>query len=365
MNMFEDIQADLVIELDAGTTVAVEAPRHLQKDRGAPRQRFRKTVIRTGEFHKASDGIRFKVTPATLDHWVSQFGAMKSAGVEVPVPDGHGGENLGWMKELFVDGEELVAIVEAIGDDAIRKVQRSRGSLRSPPTFEDHSGNTYTRPITEFAVVDNPAIGGLGEFMPLAASRDRSITMDLKKLAERFGITEKFDEATAVDVFGKRFDAEKQRANDATKKAETLQLSLDQTKAQLDEAKRGKPDVPIDPDVLELSRESRVEALDALVQASRITPAVRDALAKAFVGEPADKTLELSLRAKRVAGTDTFKAVVAALKENDPVELAKERTGPQGDLVLANQRQGGGSSNAVLSDMQKRRQQAGLEAVKL
>ena len=189
--------------------------------------------------------------------------------------------------------------------------------------------------------------------------------MDWTNVAKRCGIKDKLDDTTAEDVFGKLADSVAER----DKSIETLTLSAEQTKRELEtlkaKAAKPEPDRGVDPEVLELSRDSRNEALDALVDAGRITPGVRDQLAKAFVGAPTEKTLELSLQAKRVSQVDVFKAVVAALKDNDPVQLAKDHSGFQGKLVLSNPRSEDGGKNPVHEDMDRRRVAAGLEPMKV
>jgi hypothetical protein len=80
---------------------------------------------------------------------------------------------------------------------------------------------------------------------------------------------------------------------------------------------------PIDPMLLRLAGKSRKQDLEWLVAAGKITPAVRDKLARLHA---TDAALSLSLTP---AGIDHFDALVAALAENGSVVPMGERTGPQ------------------------------------
>ena len=93
-------------------------------------------------------------------------------------------------------------------------------------------------------------------------------------------------------------------------------------KQQVAEAGKKKDEPPKpDPILLSLASENRAMKLAALVEAARITPAVRDKLAALYVDE---KPLALALS----RGGDNFDSLVKALAENDPVVLG-EKSGPQ------------------------------------
>lgn len=183
-----------------------------------PTQRFRKELIRTGGYVKVSDGIAFTVTMGTLANWVLQFNRMKAAGLKVPVPfvhqdekweksaqDGDPRDNGGWVDSLFVDGDTLVMVCTLKGADALVAARRSDVSINSPPKIVSGKGDTFIRPITHVAMVTDPVVPGLGEFVPLAASlrlQEQAVMLEfLQKMASVLGI----DPAQIIDeVTGKQ-----------------------------------------------------------------------------------------------------------------------------------------------------------------
>lgn len=82
----------------------------------------------------------------------------------------------------------------------------------------------------------------------------------------------------------------------------------------------------VDEDVLEDTAESRTSELQQLVKEAKITPAVSDALAAALIGKPGKRlALGLSTKTAKALGlvSPLAKAVIDALKLNDPVKLGE------------------------------------------
>lgn len=308
-----------------------------------PRQKFRKCLIRTGDFHKESEDLSFTVTAAMLENWAAQFHRMKANGVDVPIPDGHdysgrAANNRGYVRDMFVEpdesgGQKLIGICEMIGEDAILAANRSDVSIFSDAQFVDGNGVVYNQPILHCALCTDPVITGLGAFVPIAASRKRQNTenkMDFSKLKEAFGIDKELTADNAEEVLlecARSMKESLKQAKDSANKAGDLESKLSAAQSAIDELKSAKGEGEKEPDsqLVELSRENRQAKLDALVESGRITPAVKDKLVKAFIGDN-DEALKLSL--KRRANAE-FNAVVDALRENDPVGLGVENTGPQ------------------------------------
>ena len=75
----------------------------VRMDNGVPVYRFKKQIIRCGNFTTA-DGQPFEVTPKTLKLWLSDWHSMKSHGVPVPVPNRHDAtgadENHGFVTDM-------------------------------------------------------------------------------------------------------------------------------------------------------------------------------------------------------------------------------------------------------------------------
>lgn len=327
------------------------------KEGGIAKQRFRKDIITVGEFIKGED--EYSITLDVLEHWATTFAKMKANGVKIPIPNTHDvsgdpDKNRGWVVDMFVEEESLVMICDLIGDDAIKAASRCDVSIYSPKEFVDGKGVKYVQPIEHVALVTDPVIPGLGEFITIAASRKQeNETMKWDKIAEALGIkademTEKTAEGlicSAAENFGK---ASKKDAKAIKANLKTIEELKEEVKAT--PTKKEKPATP-DPQLVSLSVESRDMHLSALVDAERITPAVKDKLTEIFVGED-NEALILSLQ----NGTaDTFKKVCKALADNDVVAL-REKSGPQTRKLSRNSDDE--NKNPILEDANRRREAA-------
>lgn len=304
---------------------------------GQPVKRFRKELIRSGSYCTADD-TRFTVDGDALDNWVAEFSRMKAGGVKVPVPAGHTTDpeaNRGWVVDMFREGESLVGVIDLVGEDAIKMAGRSDVSLYSPAHLDDGKGNSYKWPITHVALCTDPVIPGLKGFVPLAASlgnkpvnvpvftdhKEIPVALKFDKLQKALGIEEPLTEANAEKAIVASFTGVTQKVSDLMGEVKTL-------KADLATAKKATPGEPkpkdVDPELLRLSRENHSMRLEGLVAGGRITPAVRDKLSAAFIGDDGS-ALKLSLSS---GSNKTFDLVLAALADNDPVTLG-EKTGGQ------------------------------------
>lgn len=156
-----------------------------------PTKRFRKEIIKVGDYYKPADNLSFTVTPRTLEHWTKQFERMKAAGVKVPIPAGHehAGDpefNYGFVSGLGIDGDRLIADCTLHGQDAIDAAARNDVSIYAVPEYVDGLGNRYEWPIVHLAICPDPLIPGLGPFEALAASRgpgDGAVVQRARQLA--------------------------------------------------------------------------------------------------------------------------------------------------------------------------------------
>lgn len=316
--------------------------------KGIPTQRFRKEVIRTGTYINADE--RFEITEKTLGNWINQFQRMKQNGVKVPIPTSHENDdnsehNRGWVLDLFIEGQALFMVCELIGEDAIQTAARADVSLFSPPSFTDGKGNEYTRPITHVAMTTHPVVPGLSEFVPLAASlKSKETKMDLKLLGKALSL--ELDEKKAVDQITTAFSGLTTSLKGETEKRKIAEKELGVLQAASKE-KVPEPDATL----VSLAADNRGMKLAHLVEAGRITPAVRDKLEALYVGEDR-KALVFSLK----TGTQgDFDQLVLALAENDPVKL-KEQTGPQ-SLKLSDDLKKS-ETNALVADAERRAETA-------
>lgn len=322
-----------------------------------PRQKFRKEVVRVGKFVKDSEGREFDFGADVLTNWVTQFQRMRKNGVKVPICSTHDGANdpdamRGYVEDLFIEGDTLIMACELIGEDSIKAAARNDVSLGSHAEFVDGHGNTYTRPIMHIALCPDPVVPGLGEFVPLAASlnaksRKEVDVMDYRKIQEAFGIDKEMTKESAESIL-------LSHAKTVDELAQTCIKVKADLKALMDKKKEGdtKLSRDVDPVTVGLLADNRKLKLEALVLAAKITPAVRDELAKDWADKEA-VTLELS---RDGAGIDVFDRFLNAIAKNDPVKL-KEQTGPQANAELS-RNTNDSKKNPLVADAEKRAKEA-------
>lgn len=309
---------------------------------GQPVRRFRKELIRAGRYHKEADGLDFEVTGHSLDHWAATFSAMDAAGVKVPVPSGHSNDpedNRGWLVDAYRDGDALVGVIDLVGDSGIALAGTSDVSIYSPGEWTDGKGTTYKRPIRHVALCTDPVIPGLSGFVPIAASlgatpdnvpvltlsatHKESTSMDLKKIQAALGIEQELTDENAGDLILSAVGDMTKKRSELEASGVTLVAKVDALNKKLADA--GKAPAEPDPLMLSLANDNCKIKFDGLVEAGKITPAVRDGLQKLFVGDDG-ASLKLSLSSGQ--GMRQIDGLVAVLQQNDPVKLG-EKTGMQ------------------------------------
>lgn len=322
-----------------------------------PRQRFRKEVVRIGEYIKDATGQKVDITRDVLANWVIQFQRMKANGVKIPIPSTHEGASdpdriRGYVDDLFIDGDSLVMACTMIGEDGIKAASRNDVSLGVPELeFIDGNGVIYSQPIQHIALCPDPVVPGLGSFVPIAASRNarKEPEMDLTKIAKAFGIAEEMTNKNAEEVLLSFAKKTSEELKGMTEKLKKLQEFKKEEGTELSRKKE------VDPDFVELMVDNRKMKFDSLVKGEHITPACRDALQAEF-GTSERITLALS------SGVDSkqFDRIMAALAKNDPVVL-REQTGPQSTAELS--RTGGSTGEPkVVLDAKRRAKEAAARA---
>ena len=287
--------------------------------------RFKKDIIRVGEFVDNGFGVPLSVTPAHLSHWAKTFAEMKANGVKVPIPKHHkdwslSENNRGWVHDMFVEGDRLVMNCELFGTDVEALAACNDVSVGAPDLeWEDCDGNTYLIPIRHVALTPTPLVTGLGEFTRIAATWARSQEtkendMDLQEIRAAMGIKEELTKENAVELVCSAAMVTIEKLADLTKKFDAQALKLSEKL----EVKDPEPVKPLDPLVLELVGKDRRRELEGLVMSAKITPAVKDKLEAAFV---TDGAIQASVSAKR---TGEFDSLIDALKANDPVKLGEQ-----------------------------------------
>lgn len=153
---------------------------------GQPTKRFVKDLIRVGDFTGGGGSTqRFQVTandhdPANgkfaLSHWRDQFNAMRLAGIEVTMPLDHSNrteDNRGFVRDMFIEGDTLYGITEAIGNDAIRLMSRAKVSINVMNSLASGNGKTYEYPIDHVAITTKPVVPDQRGFVAIAASNNQ------------------------------------------------------------------------------------------------------------------------------------------------------------------------------------------------
>lgn len=304
---------------------------------GQPVQRFRKELIRVGEWVHPDTGQDIEVTTDRIDHWVTQFSAMKADGVKVYLPSGHTSDpakNRGWVVEMFREGETLVGLFDAIGEDAIREASRNDVSVRvCTLDITTATGlKTYDDAIEHVALTPIPVITGQKHTVAITASRGTvnvpafrlstgGSMESLKKICAALGIewAEGMTEESATAAIMSNIEAAKASKADAETKAKDATTALSLARAELAKATPEKHSAAM----LDLARENRTVKIDALVNAGKITPAVATDL-KSIWCPTDDAALSLSM-----GMNTTFKATLAALDKNDAKALGEQTKGQQ------------------------------------
>jgi len=282
--------------------------------------RFKKELIKVGNYIKESTGQKIDVALDTLKHWVREFDRWTAAGNRLPIPLGHERANQpeanrGWVTSMFIEGNSLYGVLE-LSDESLAKT--TDVSICVNPELTDGKGIKYNNVISHVALTTQPVVGGLSGFQTLSLSLTGENTMEfLKKLAEKLGL------------------------KDATEDA--VMLALDKKIVPPQEDNDSNP-------LVMLFSENRVNKLNTLVKGGIITPAVKDAIIAKYV-TPESIALELNNGVK-----DDFDFICKILMENRPVKL-EAISGVQ-SLELSNP---GVKESPMRKVVNKKRADAGLK----
>lgn len=280
---------------------------------GQPTRRFIKELAKAGLYQKNGEAV--KLAAADLDAFAASFAKMREAGVKVPTPIGHTTKpdaNRGWVEDMYREGDSLMGVVEAVGEDAIALAARSDVSIYAERDFTDGKGTKYAQAITHVAYTTAPVIPGMAEFVALSADGPIQVpvftlaqetTMDWTKIALAMGCNDLTD-ANAAEKIPAFIAAQKAEITKATA------LSRD-----------AKP-TPAHPQVVALSAKNRKGELRRLLESGKVTKAVADKLDATFIGKD-NGAIALDM-ADGGQGDAVFDQVVAAFAENNPVELGEK-----------------------------------------
>jgi len=328
-----------------------------------PSQKFRKTVIRCGQYVHPHKGWKLTVDENRMQRWVKTFDRMNSGGVQVPMVKDHtvtADTTLGFADRLFVadegHGKELVAEFTAIGREAIECVQRIRNvSICVEEDVRDGLGRAYGEAITHIGFTPVPVVPGQSDIR-IAASLgqgDEAIPMcflmadnpepdmkgrpmDLKAIAEILGHQGELTEAGLPEAVKAALDAQKATNGTLTTQVTDLTAAVETLKKELEAAKGGaKAEASLSPDALEDSAEAVADRLHAVALKLGLTPDAESKLCAVLTGPAANRNVFMLSR------TDTpndkgrrpvrAMAIIDALDGIDPKTLIQtgSKTGTQ------------------------------------
>ena len=305
-------------------------------EHGQPTRRYRKPILKVGKVN--SGGHVFSIDADYLSGVAKTFQALKTEGASVPVQAGHNfdpAKQWGDVEDVFVEDGVLYASLRLVGADAIRAASVNDVSVYVVPAF-DYAGKTFTDALLHVAMVPNPAAGGLGKFIPLAASLtlttdnapvytagDGANNMDLlKTIAAALDIdSEGMDEATLCAACTDKIKQMQAAAVEASAKPETK-----------DEPKAPALAASADPAALEMLCEGYTAKIDALVSTGKINPAQAADLKKSLGETGKRPALMLSATFAKSAGLadSGINAVLRVLELATPLTLGG-KTGSQAE----------------------------------
>lgn len=286
--------------------------------------RFKKELIRIGDYVKDSTQQKFSVVKETLAHWVNTFDLWLANGNKVSIPLGHGtagdaDDNQGWVTSLSVEGNSLYGVME-LKDPALALT--SDVSIYVPVEAVDGKGIRYKVPITHVALCTDPVIPGLESFEKLELSYGDSNMEFMKTIYKALGLSgDKATEDGAVAAIDALIPKEEKPAKDLGPLARLLS-------------------------------DNRALKLSGLLKAGLVTPALKEVIEAKYI-KPEVCALELS----QEKSNDAFDFLFDVLSKNTPVELGEQTPGQS--LELANSQTD--KANPVQADIKKRREAAGLK----
>lgn len=291
-------------------------------DKGRAHRTYVKEILRVGHYVHPSAGWETDVTQAKLDQYATAFREMRKNGVDVEVTVDHSGsarDVIGYITDMWVDGESLMAAHDLIGEEAFALAETVHNtSVEIQAEFVDGKGTKYGEAIVANSIVQAPVMPGQAS-APFRIAASLKVARDLARkhsipLLEPETKTMNPILALIQQITG---------AQDVTE-ANGEQLLRDwwsSAKPKLDR-KDGPLKASLDPDVAEDRAEAIGDRIDGLVKAGKVTPDCAKALSSALVGEPGNRNV---VALSRGAGGETplARAVIDALARNEPKILAE------------------------------------------
>ena len=292
-------------------------------DKGRLHRSYVKEILRAGHYVHPTAGWEADITVAKLDQYATAFREMRKNGVDVEVTVDHSGsarDVIGYITDMWVDGESLMATHDLIGEDNFALAETVHNtSVEIAGNFVDGKGTQYGEAITANSIVQAPVMPGQAKApFKVAASLDAARAFARKHSIPLFEPEAKTNMDPILALIQQITGAK-----DVTEANghEVLQAWWSKAKPKLD-----RPDEPVkaslDPDVAEDRAEATAERLDGLVKAGKVTADCAKALSAVLVGEPGKRNT-VALSRGSAGEAPIARAVIDALSKNEPKVLAE------------------------------------------
>jgi hypothetical protein len=142
---------------------------------GQPAAYFWKEVIHTGNYKHPTKAFLLNVDAGRLQKWLGTGQSMLAAGVPIPINCDHSDrarDVVGYVKDLRIDGDRLMALCQFIGPDAALLAARNQVSAGIDPNFIDGQSRQWGEAIVHLALTPVPVVPDQGAFMPASLASD-------------------------------------------------------------------------------------------------------------------------------------------------------------------------------------------------
>lgn len=145
---------------------------------GQPVEYRRKTIARAGRYWHRGTREPFELTPARLDALSGAFAKRTAKGIRVPITPKHVDptkdfnalETLGYLLGIERNGDDLEAVCQLIGPDAIKAAAANDVSICTVGDAIDADNEKYPEALHHLSLTPDSAISNLGPWVKIAAS---------------------------------------------------------------------------------------------------------------------------------------------------------------------------------------------------
>jgi hypothetical protein len=321
-------------------------------------QRFKKDLLKVGDYTHPTEGWELKVTPEKLQQYKLAYEKMQKNGVDVEATKNHSHlaeDVLGKLVDGMTIGPDddgkltLWGIHEIRGEDSIELAQKCpRVSVEIDKDFVDGKGNHYGEAITKVSIVQKPVVSGQGDFIPVkkAASMygaadsipvlcmssetnfnfgDNNMDNEfLKKIGMACGIKEgELTEANAVEKLGSIFKKLNDKIEEQDREMKKRKKS-DEGNGSNDNEKSLSENVNLQETIASTGEKQ----LSLLVGGGKLTPAVAKKLGGILIGESGGRNIKMLSCGKSGEKALLFQ-ICEALEDLPSFGLGKSKTGVQ------------------------------------